>query len=374
MKRKIVILFILFISIFFIGCDQLTTTQTTTTETTISETTTEVEVTTTVSSTETTSIMTTQEITTTTTLPTTIVEYTGIEITAQSQRFFRIGEKFNKDILTLTAYKSDGSSEIIGSDSFSVRGFNSSTPGSKTLFVIFNKYLVETEIYVLEDFAIEIDMEYYEDALNLEGNLLRVALNNIINEDFVGKLYGDARYILPESDVDPNNSNNVILVYTGYSVDSSWDGGITWNREHTWPQSRLGVYVSYDDDFVSKATDLHNLKPADPDENAVRSNDYFSDVAGANLYEPRDEVKGDIARILFYMTTMYFDLTLNNDEMSASQAKTMGMLSILLEWNEMDPVDDFERHRNEVIYSYQNNRNPFIDYPEFANLIWGDIV
>ncbi len=374
MKRKIVILFILFISIFFIGCDQLTTTQTTTTETTISETTTEVEVTTTVSSTETTSIMTTQEITTTTTLPTTIVEYTGIEITAQSQRFFRIGEEFNKDILTLTAYKSDGSSEIISSDSFSVRGFNSSTPGSKTLFVIFNKYLVETEIYVLEDFAIEIDMEYYEDALNLEGNLLRVALNNIINEDFVGKLYGDARYILPESDVDPNNSNNVILVYTGYSVDSSWDGGITWNREHTWPQSRLGVYVSYDDDFVSKATDLHNLKPADPDENAVRSNDYFSDVAGANLYEPRDEVKGDIARILFYMTTMYFDLTLNNDEMSASQAKTMGMLSILLEWNEMDPVDDFERHRNEVIYSYQNNRNPFIDYPEFANLIWGDIV
>jgi len=88
----------------------------------------------------------------------------------------------------------------------------------------------------------------------------------------------------------------------------------------------------------------------------------------------RDEVKGDIARILFYMATMYFDLSLNDDPASISAYKSMGILSTLLEWNELDPVDDFEKNRNEVIYSYQKNRNPFIDYPEFANLIWGDLA
>ncbi|MCK4552557.1 MAG: endonuclease, partial [Tenericutes bacterium] len=223
-----------------------------------------------------------------------------------------------------------------------------------------------------DDFAIEIDLLYYEDALNQEGNSLKVTLNNIINSNFIPLLYGDARDILQESDVDPNNSSSIMLVYTGYSVDQTWDSGITWNREHTWPQSRLGVYVQYgEDDFPSKATDIHNLKPADPGENSTRSNDYFSTVSGNDFYEPRDEVKGDVARILFYMTTMYFDLTLNDDELSTTSLKTMGMLSMLLEWNELDPVDDFERNRNEILYTYQGNRNPFIDYPEFANLIWG---
>jgi endonuclease I len=126
-----------------------------------------------------------------------------------------------------------------------------------------------------------------------------------------------------------------------------------------------------DDDFPSKATDIHNLKPADPDENALRSNDYFDYTGTNDTYEPHDDVKGDIARILFYMATMYSDLTLNNDPDSNSSDKTMGILDILLEWNELDPVDDFERHRNEVLFSYQGNRNPFIDYPEFAELIWG---
>jgi endonuclease I len=69
---------------------------------------------------------------------------------------------------------------------------------------------------------------------------------------------------------------------------------------------------------------------------------------------------------------MYFDLSFNDDATTTSSNKTMGLLSVLLEWNEFDPVDDFERHRNEVLYSYQGNRNPFIDYPEFANLIWGE--
>jgi len=392
MKKTLLFLFVLIASITFISCDfggnetttlevttsEATTLETTTVEettlgtTTVEETTT-LETTTVEATTTIVTVMTTTEEVTTTELPTTTeaVTYTSIEVTNQTTKYFRLDEELDKDTIELTAYKSDGTSEIVLSDLFSVRGYSSTTAGEKTLFIIFDRYMVQTTVYVLEDYAFEINMEYYMAAINLDGDVLKVTLNNIINENFEGKLYGDARDILQESDEDPNNPDNVMLVYTGYSVDSTWDSGVTWNREHVWPQSRLGVYVSYDDDFVSKATDLHNLKPANPGENSSRSNDYFSTVSGSDFYQPRNEVKGDIARILFYMSTMYFDLSLNEDEMSSTNAKTMGMLSMLLAWNELDPVDDFERNRNEVIYSYQGNRNPFIDYPEFVNLIWG---
>ena len=297
---------------------------------------------------------------------------TGIALIKNNQKFYIINQNFNISSLELVVLLSDGSDEIINNEDIKVRSFDSSTSGKKTIFIIYEKFMLETDVYVLEDYAFEIEMEYYEDAINLKGVLLQQALRTIINDGFINLLYGEARYILPESDVDPNNSNNVILVYLGTSVSNNWDRGVTWNREHVWPQSRLGVYADPYNDFPSKATDLHNLKPADPDENANRSNDYFDWFKTSSTYEPRDEVKGDIARIILYMTTMYYDLTLNDNPNADSRDMTMGILSVLLEWNELDPVDDFERNRNEVIYSYQNNRNPFIDYPEFVELIWGD--
>lgn len=171
--------------------------------------------------------------------------------------------------------------------------------------------------------------------------------------------YDAARYILNISDMDPNNSNNVILVYNRASVSGTWDNGITWNREHIWPQSLLdGASVS----------DLHNLKPADSSINSSRGNKTFENstsgtygAAGSGWY-PGDDDRGDIARIVFYMITRYPQLDI----------ETLGTLAMFLEWHELDPVDDFERNRNEVIYSYQKNRNPFIDYPHFVNLIWGN--
>ena len=96
-----------------------------------------------------------------------------------------------------------------------------------------------------------------------------------------------------------------------------------------------------------------------------------------SLFEPRDEVKGDVARMLFYMAVRYegydeyLDLELNENILDRSDISPFhGKLSLLLEWNLLDPVDDFERQRNEVIFGYQGNRNPFIDYPEFANMIF----
>jgi endonuclease I len=368
-KKMLGLVMAILLVVTVISCDQTTNTTTnTTTNISTVESTTENQTTLTTIST-----LVTTDTERTTDSTTSVIVYTHLELVENSVIFYETGETFNKSALEVRIYLSDNSYETIDSNDLGIRGFDSSKPGTKNIFITYDKFLIETKVYVLEEYAFPIDMLYYKGAINLKGNLLKVALSDIINEGFIPLLYGDARYILDESDIDPNNSDNLILVYTGMSVSSNWDGGLTWNREHVWPQSRLGVRVEYGDaDFPSKATDIHNLKPADPDENGVRSNDYFDWTKTDNTYEPRDEVKGDIARILFYMATMYFDLSFNDDATTTSSNKTMGVLSVLLEWNEFDPVDDFERHRNEVLYSYQGNRNPFIDYPEFANLIWGE--
>lgn len=211
----------------------------------------------------------------------------------------------------------------------------------------------------------QIPTDYYKGSEELTGTELVNFLRTVINEDFEGVNYGDSRYILDETDADPEISGNLILVYLGLSVSGEWDSGITWNREHVWPQSLLNVDVS--NSTISVGSDLHNLKPADPNENSSRGNDYYDDQSGTGAYEPRDVVKGDLARILFYMTVMYNYLELTN---GVPQVYQMGKLDVLLNWHQSDPVDDFERNRNEVIYSYQNNRNPFIDHPEFVEKIW----
>ncbi|MDD4069919.1 MAG: endonuclease [Candidatus Izemoplasmatales bacterium] len=369
LKRITVFLLLAILSITIIACEK-TTESTNTTEdlSSISES---------ISTSTSTTLESSSEFITATT---SIAEYTSIELVENSQTFYELNAEFNKDSLNVIAHLSDGSFTSIAPDDLIIKNFNSTSSGEKNVYVVFEKFVLETNVIVLEDYAFEIYMDYYFEAINLKGDLLRITLNNIISENFIPLLYGDAIDILEESDVDPNNPDNVILVYPGdYGVSvptgySSQISGYYWNREHVWPQSRLGVNVSYTNDFPSKATDVHNLKPADGDENSSRSNDYFDNIDTDNTYEPNDNVKGDIARILFYMSTMYFDLNLNDNVNSASQDKTMGVLSVLLLWNELDPVDDFERNRNEVIFKHQGNRNPFIDYPEFANLIWGDLA
>lgn len=211
---------------------------------------------------------------------------------------------------------------------------------------------------------------YYEGADGLTGQTLVSFLRNVVTTGFTGVSYGDARYILDETDQDPNNPNNVILLYLGTSVSGVWDGGITWNREHVWPQSLLGVSV--DNSYIGVGSDLYNLKPANPSVNSSRGNDYFDDSGLSTAYEPRDAVKGDIARILFYMTVRYDNLTLVNSTNPSTYQ--MAMLDTLLKWDKLDPVDSFELHRNDVVYSYQHNRNPFVDHPEFVDKIWGTVT
>ncbi|MGC9364336.1 MAG: endonuclease [Fidelibacterota bacterium] len=213
---------------------------------------------------------------------------------------------------------------------------------------------------------------YYDAADGKTGSELKAALNTIVNTGLNRVSYGDSRNILDKTDQDPDNLDNIILVYRGTSVSGDWDEGTTWNREHVWPQSLLGLEDLRNTD-KNVGTDLHNLKPANPSENSSRSNKYYDNQTTSASYAPRDAVKGDLARILFYMVIAYetypLDLELVNHEPNLYQ---MAMLDVLLEWHEQDPVDSFEENRNEIIYSYQHNRNPFIDHPEYVALIWSE--
>lgn len=224
---------------------------------------------------------------------------------------------------------------------------------------------------------------YYNGTENLTGDDLKTALNDII-KDHTEFSYFASKTIFKLSDVDPENPDNVILVYTGRSEDNSnyGTGGNFINREHVWAKSH-GNFA----DIQPMDGDVHNLKPSDASVNQDRSNLDFDNGGSqhpeatgcyydSDSWEPRDEVKGDIARIIFYMDTRYEG---NNGELNLEAVDFVntypnpehGKLSVLLEWNNLDPPDEFERNRNNVIFSWQKNRNPFIDNPEFANLIWG---
>jgi endonuclease I len=204
---------------------------------------------------------------------------------------------------------------------------------------------------------------YYSSANGLSGSALIVQLRTIINNGFSGKNYDYARQALADTDKDPNNSSRLIEFYTGVSLSGVWDSGITWNREHVWPQSLLG----YDAGGVNPASDLHNLKPSNPSINSSRGNKYYYTVTNSVSYFPdRAAIRGDIARMLFYMVIMYDIYSLVN---GTPQVYQMAWLSVLLQWHLADPVDDFERNRNDRIYYHQGNRNPFIDYPELINYL-----
>ena len=228
----------------------------------------------------------------------------------------------------------------------------------------------------------QIPAGYYDSASGLTGEELKTALHNIIDNHTI-KTYDEIRYLLDETDRDPANPNNLILLYKGTSVSNVWDGGTTYNREHVWAKSH-GDFG----ETPPAGSDLHHLRPTDPSVNSSRGEKDF-DNGGTqhpeatecntdfDSWEPRPAVKGDIARMMFYMATRYegdvageLDLELVN--YTGTSGPIFGKLGTLLEWNEQDPVDDFERNRNEVIYSYQHNRNPFIDHPEWVNLIWKD--
>ncbi|MER6093949.1 endonuclease I family protein [Streptomyces bluensis] len=227
------------------------------------------------------------------------------------------------------------------------------------------------------------DDTYYASAIGKTGPALKSSLHTIIkNQRTIS--YTAVWEALKVTDQDPNNSSNVKLLYSGISRSKSLNGGNVgnWNREHVWAQSHGDFGTS-----AGPGTDLHHLRPEDVQVNSTRGNKDFDNggssftnsggsLTDSNSFEPRDAVKGDVARMILYMAVRYEggdswpDLE-PNDAVTNGSVPFHGRLSVLKQWNDEDPPDSFEQRRNDVIYnSYQGNRNPFIDHPEWVESIW----
>jgi endonuclease I len=186
---------------------------------------------------------------------------------------------------------------------------------------------------------------------------------------------------------DPENPNNIILFYSGASINKSLqDSGSSssnyWNREHLWPNS-YGI-----DKQNPRYTDIFNLVPTYKGVNSSRNNKHYDVTANddpahplapdcrsdSNSWEPADPQKGWAARALFYMSTRYSDLTIVNVSQSAELSpdeNKMAQLDVVLDWNRRFLPTAQERAVNQRIYDvYQFNRNPYIDFPEFVDAVW----
>ena len=143
--------------------------------------------------------------------------------------------------------------------------------------------------------------------------------------------------------------------------------------------------------------DLHHLNPSDQNANSRKSNYPLGELTSVswdngvtfvgkamvdgksqNAYEPCDEYKGDFARVFMYMFTCYQDLiwkyTWMNYEKSTYPTLKPWAVELLLKWHKQDPVSEKEVNRNNAVYAVQGNRNPFVDYPQLADYVWGDSI
>lgn len=253
---------------------------------------------------------------------------------------------------------------------------------------------------------------YYSSASGLAGDSLRLALHEIV-DDHQRLPYTssatDTWDALGVCEQDPANPSRLITIYRNTSVLwSEQNTSIGWNREHTWPSS---FGYTNDNGCNYPYTDLHQLRAASPSYNSARGNRPYDWCTSTNCeafsaegtpfsnlssgfgstgsWETWEDRRGDVARNIFYMDMRYEggnhsvtgcsepdlritdnrNLIVSNTGQNQSVAY-MGLLSVLLEWHLEDPVSVAEQNRNDVVFSYQGNRNPFIDHPEFVCLIW----
>jgi serine protease len=224
---------------------------------------------------------------------------------------------------------------------------------------------------------------YYANTNGKTGTALKASLNLIIR-DHTRFTYDQVWDGLNYADEDPSNTNNVILLYTGRSEPKTNRAGMSssldaWNREHVWAKSH-----GFPSSGQHAYTDLHHLRPADVTVNSTRGNKDFAlggdalteapdNKSDSDSFEPANMVKGDVARMVFYMDVRYEggdtsgtpNLAIANGITGTGEA-LLGDLCTLLSWHIQDPVSDWERRRNNRIYEWQLNRNPFIDNPMWA--------
>ena len=205
--------------------------------------------------------------------------------------------------------------------------------------------------------------------------------------DHVKLEYDEVWNALEQTDSDPENRDNIILFYSRRSEkkkrrDSGSGDNDAWNREHVWPKSH-----GFPKKSPGPYTDLHLMRPAHRTVNSSRGRKDFDDserhhavAKGAKIdsdsFEPPDAVKGDAARMIFYMAVRYEggicepDLTILKTD-SESDTPTFCRLCTLLSWHRKDSVNLAETLRNDRVEAIPGNRIPFIDRPEWADAIWG---
>lgn len=250
---------------------------------------------------------------------------------------------------------------------------------------------------VLQSFVLfaQIPSGYYSTATGLSGTSLRQALHDIIDNHSV-KSYSSLYGYYQTTDVKPNGKvwdmysdiPNGTPPYTftfSQTCGNYSNEGDCFNREHSWPQS----WFNSNSPMVS---DLFHVYPTDGKVNGIRSNYPYGEVGTATtttlngsklgacsfpgytgiVFEPIAEYKGDFARTYFYMCTRYYTEDsgwLTNDMIIGANLKPWA-LELMKKWNQQDPVSAKEIARNNAVYTIQGNRNPFIDHPEYACMIW----
>ena len=245
-------------------------------------------------------------------------------------------------------------------------------------------------------------VNYYNRALGKSDEALMFALRNIIHDHTEVSYSSGLLRAFAIADVD--DRGYIIDIYSNCHYKPSDNGssashvGEGYNREHSFPRSWFGGEVA------PMNTDVFHIYPTDIKVNGQRSNfpygvcaggtrlSYGSYVAKGKLgtstypgysgtvFEPDDEYKGDIARTYFYMATCYMSELPSwpgspqlNYAQNRYKAFSTWTINMLMEWTRLDPVSEKEIKRNEAIYGIQGNRNPFIDHPELAEYIWGNM-
>ena len=228
----------------------------------------------------------------------------------------------------------------------------------------------------------------YSTLFDLSGDALLQTLRTLLTETHTHyTTYDDCRDYAVKTDCENGDGTSINLLYSSFVTDRKGyinDTKKGWNREHVWPVS-LGKFSKHD----TPGCDLHHIRPTDSSLNGTRGNDKYGYVEGGReiygtvvtggahggkkgggLMEPLDNVKGDVARICLYMHVRY------GSEFAGPVSITNVFESIetLLAWHALDPVDTWEMGRNEVVQAIQGNRNPFIDYPELAWLLFDQEV
>jgi|GEM_PF-2220555 len=240
---------------------------------------------------------------------------------------------------------------------------------------------------------------YYSSASGMEGEALRMELENIIDGHSV-QSYSSVWIHFQATDQksngevwdmysdNPSGPEPFVFEFGDDQCGNYGGEGDCYNREHSFPKSWFG-------DQSPMNSDLFHLYPTDGYVNGIRGNYPFGEVGSANyvsengtlrgtciypgyngiVFEPIDEYKGDFARSYFYMVTRYLDQVDNwNSPMLEDDGFSDWAINLLLEWSAIDPVSQKEIDRNNAVYTIQGNRNPFIDNPDFVTLIWGDPV